>query len=107
MEFTGQSYAISVDKGTIQSGSISIEETKNNISEVFEELIQINDLLLAEMEGNIKTVFSSARNATESKIQVVTTNLSSMINVFSTYNSQNQAINMQANVKALGIGFDS
>ena len=34
MEFTGQSYAISVDKGTIQSGSMSIEETKNNISEV-------------------------------------------------------------------------
>ncbi len=102
MEIIPKPYSISIEYTNMQKGRESIEETKENIETVFEELTEINELLLAELEGDIKKDFSSVKEVTESKINLTTNILGNLSFAFTDYVKQNKKIDSQADYLAGG-----
>ena len=95
-------YHISIEYTNMQTGQESIEETKASIETVYEELTDINELLLGELEGNVKKVFSSAKDITEKKIHLTTNILGNLSFAFTDYVKQNKKIDSDANHLAGG-----
>lgn len=93
---------IAVSENSIQTGCLTIDETKSNIIAVYEELTESNESLLKELTGDMKTAFEGAKDTTEKRLGVVTAVLTSLSMTLRKYSNQNQGIDKNAGVLAGG-----
>lgn len=102
MEIIPNPFRISIEYTNMKTGCESIEETKEKIEMVYQELTEINQLLSGELEGTVKGVFSSAKDITEKKIHITTGTLGNLSFAFTDYVKQNQKIDTDASYLAGG-----
>ncbi len=101
MEFTSPwNNKISVNHKSMEKGYENISETKDTILSVYEELVEANDALLAELSGDVKKRFAGAKDTTEMRLKNVTNTLGAMSDLLKNYTEDNKKINMNAAILA-------
>lgn len=102
MEFTAPK--ISMCHKSLETGSVNIDESKENINTVYEEIVEANEALLVELSGDVKKKFASAKETTEGRLKNVTYTLGNMAELIQAYSDDNKKINENADLRA---GFNS
>ncbi len=102
MEIIPKYCEITVNETNISEGREVIDDTGRVLESAYQELLDINDALLSEFTGDVKTAFTSARETTEKKLAAAISVLGSVSDTFSDYIKNNKVINMEAGLLAGG-----
>lgn len=87
---------ISVGESIMQEGTNSMDETTQSLKSQCNELVEANEQLCQELEGNVKACFQGASSATSAKVSSAYSTLSALSGQIKEYTKQMIGVNEEA-----------
>lgn len=102
MEIIPKKPQISVNWNILQTGSESVDNTKQNLDQIYEEIVEINACVITELAGEVRNTYSTTCEKTEAMIKNVCGKLERVSGTIVDFKLGTMNIDINAGIQAGG-----
>ena len=102
MEIIPKKPQISVNWGILQTGSESVDDTKQSLDQVYQEIVEINGCVIAELAGDVRNTYASASEKTEAMLKSISNKMERVSDTLVDFKLGTMKIDTNAGLQAGG-----